>query len=221
MTSVRHPHRHEPIFRRSRPNANHAWMHRVILKRERTLQISDRQLMAEVRSGSQTAFEVLMRRYERLVFRVAYGYTHERESALDVTQNVFIKVHRKADTFRADGEVKGWILRIASNESLNWMRSFERRAHWDELDETAPWAERRADQEDRLIGDERRRRLLDGLGTLNPKHRLAVILRYFEEMPLREIASVLDCSEGVVKNILFRSLRRMRGQMTPLKEGTR
>ena len=64
-----------------------------------------------------------MRRYELLVFKIALGVTGERESALDISQNVFLKVHRKLGSFRSDSNLKNWIARIAMNESINWKRS--------------------------------------------------------------------------------------------------
>ena len=65
-------------------------------------------------------------------------------------------------------------------------------------------------QEDELLAKEYRSQLLRSLFALNTKYRLAVVLRYFEDMPIREIAGSMKCSEGVVKNMLYRSLQRLK-----------
>lgn len=180
------------------------------------LNFSDQELIGEIHAGSAVAFERLMKRYEKLVYKIAYGLTGQRESALDVTQNVFLRVHSKLPTYRAEGDLRNWILRIASNESRNWNRSRRRIRETglgDDHAVTAPPA-----QEDLFSRRERWALIRDSLATLNPKHRLAVVLRYVEGMPVREIAAVLECSEGVAKNILFRSLKKLRDRLAATVE---
>ena len=96
---------------------------------------TDRELLADIGAGSDLAFDRLMRRYRRLVYRVAYGFTGDRESALDVVQETFLKVHTRLASFRGEGQLKNWIVRIAANEAMNWKRSSSRLAT-SELDES-------------------------------------------------------------------------------------
>ncbi|MEE8583439.1 MAG: sigma-70 family RNA polymerase sigma factor [Acidobacteriota bacterium] len=180
------------------------------------MEFTDQTLVEEVQAGSSVAFEHLMRRYERLVFKVAYGYAGGREGALDVTQNVFLKVHHNLKAFRGKGAFKGWLMRITVHESLNWKRSQRRHQGHDELMDFHMTSEH--GQDEMLVDQERRRMLLESMGQLNPKQRLAVALRYFEGMPVREISALLRCSEGVTKNILFRSLRKLRAELSMLME---
>jgi len=175
------------------------------------LEFNDSELVTEIKGGSNVAFDRLMRRYEMLVFKIAFGVTGERESALDVIQNVFLKVHRKLGTFRAGSNLKNWIARIAMNESINWKRS-QKRHRADELDEELTGALQPV-QEDRLRERETWEQVKRSLATLNPKHRTVVSLRYFEGLSIRDIGAVLGCSEGVVKNILLRSVKKMRIQV--------
>jgi len=180
------------------------------------LNFSDQELIGEIRTGSAVAFERLMKRYEKLVYKVAYGLTGHRESALDVTQNVFLRVHSRLSTFRGEGDLRSWLLRITANESLNWNRS-QRRHRASELSDEIP-AGMAPPQEDLFDRRERWKLIRDSISSLNPKHRLAVVLRYVEGLPVREIAVVLECSEGVAKNILFRSLKKMRSQLAASAE---
>ncbi len=177
------------------------------------MQFTDETLIDETRAGSHVAFEQLMKRYERLVFRVAYSWARQSESAFDISQNVFLKAYCRLDGYRGTGSFKGWLLRITNNESSNWLRQNRRHSDHEELTPAnAPMCQ--PAQETTLLGQENQQLLLDQLADLNPRQRQAVSLRYFEGLPIREIAGALDCSEGVVKSILFRSIKKLRDRLT-------
>jgi RNA polymerase sigma-70 factor (ECF subfamily) len=182
------------------------------------MELSDARLIEEIQAGSGIAFEFLMRRYERLVYSIAYSHVARRESALDITQNVFLKVSQSLDSLRSPGAFKAWLLQITFRESLNWLRS---NPELFELSESAECESARADMsevEEQLLEGERRKLLTQSLGRLRPHYQLAVILRYFEDKSIRDIAGVLGCSDGTVKSILYRSLRQMRRRLSPILE---
>jgi RNA polymerase sigma-70 factor (ECF subfamily) len=177
---------------------------------------SDQALVSEIRSGSSVAFERLMRRYERLVFRVAYGFTRDAASAMDVTQETFLKIYSRLESWRGEGELKNWIARVAAHEGMNWKRS-QRRHPTHELDE-AVFLEPDLQQEDPLVEREAHDALHRSLSSLNPRQQLALVLRYFQGASTREISGALECSEGTARNILFRGLRKLRAVMREYEE---
>jgi RNA polymerase sigma-70 factor (ECF subfamily) len=182
------------------------------------VEASDRELLAEIAAGSDLAFDRLMRRYRRLVYRVAYGFTGDQESALDVMQETFLKVHTRLASFRGEGQLKNWIVRIAANEAMNWKRS-SLRFPTSELDESVYSRPDTHDERDRAIGVEHA--LTRSLAGLDPRQRLAIVLRYFGERSTREIAASLECSEGTARNVLFRGLQKLRAKMTESQETLR
>jgi RNA polymerase sigma-70 factor (ECF subfamily) len=186
------------------------------MNRRVELSFSDAELVREIRAGSGVAFEQLMRRHERLVFKVAYGFTGDTDSAMDVTQNTFLKVHSRLTSWRREGDLKNWIARIAANEAMNWNRARSRRP-MATLGEEA-FLQPDPSHEDRLHERETREALARSLTCLNPRQRLAVVLRYFQGMSTREISTVLECSEGTARNLLFRSLRKLRGVLDTTTE---
>jgi RNA polymerase sigma-70 factor (ECF subfamily) len=186
------------------------------MERRVELSFSDAELVREIRAGSGVAFEQLMRRHERLVFKVAHGFTGDTDSAMDVTQNTFLKVHARLAGWRREGEIKNWIARIAANEAMNWNRARARRPGTT-LDEEA-FLQPDPSSGDPLRERETRQALARSLVALNPRQRLAVVLRYFQGMSTREIAAVLECSEGTARNLLFRSLRKLRGVLSTSAE---
>jgi RNA polymerase sigma-70 factor (ECF subfamily) len=175
--------------------------------------LSDEALVDEVHSGSTLAFAMLMKRYEKLVYRIAFDHVKNQDCALDITQNVFMKAHQKLGTYSGSGLFKSWLLRIAYNESISWFRRHKDERVTEELTPlNAPAL--RAVQVDEIARDESRNILLGELKKLSSKQQLAVSLRYFEGFSLREIAAVIDCTEGAVKSILFRSLEKLRNTTT-------
>jgi RNA polymerase sigma-70 factor (ECF subfamily) len=176
--------------------------------------LADQELIRETLAGSGAAYELLMRRYERLVYRVSYGYVHDRDDALDVTQDVFVRAYERLDSFRGAGSFKGWLMVLTHRVNLNWRRTNRRDADREELT-TANAPAVGARQEQDLLRREEAELVLRELEVLNPRQVLAVTLRYFERMPVKEIAEVLDCSVASTKNILFRSLERLRRNLAP------
>jgi RNA polymerase sigma-70 factor (ECF subfamily) len=179
-----------------------------------TVEHSDEALVEETCAGSTNAFEEIMRRYERLVYVTGFAYAGNREDALDITQSVFVKVYEKLGSYRGTGTFKAWLLRIAHNESLNWIRDHARHSDHDELAPgNAP--EFRASQESDLVEKRKLDLVRKALVQLNPRQQQAIVLRYFEQSSTSEIARVLGCTEGTAKNILFRGLEKLRRQLVP------
>lgn len=173
---------------------------------------SDQELIDETLGGSHRAYELLMRRHEGLVYRIARSYAESAEAARDVSQNVFLKAHRGLRSFGGRSAFRTWIARIARNEGLSHVRSERRRAGHLELTPANTPAEP-ARQEAELLGRERREALLAAIGRLNPRQARAIRLRYLEELSIREMAGILACSENHVKNILFRGLQELRRRL--------
>jgi RNA polymerase sigma-70 factor (ECF subfamily) len=175
--------------------------------------ISDDDLVDEIHSGSTLAFGVLMKRYEKLVYRVAHSHAKKPHCAMDITQNVFLKAYRNLNTYSGPGVFKAWLMRIAYNECISWFRQQKNERMTDELTAVnTPIL--RAVQVDEIARREYQDIIISELKKLSSKQRLAVSLRYFEGFSLREIATVLNSTEGAVKSILFRSLEKLRNTTT-------
>jgi len=176
---------------------------------------SDQELVESTLSGDLEAFDELMKRYERLVYKVAYGFVGDAESAFDVSQTVFLKAYKALAGFRKEANVKTWLMRITYNESINWVRRPGSRSQtYQSLEDSSAELTADAAQEIDLERRETRRMISKAMEKLNERYRLAVVLRYFQGLGIAEISEVLGCSEGVTKNILFRSVKTMREAMT-------
>ena len=176
------------------------------------MQFSDEALIEEIRSGSKSAYGQLMERYERLVFSIAVSVVRDADDALDISQDVFLKAYQKLDLYSGKGTFKGWLARIAHNDSIDWLRKQQRH---EDVNELAPGITPSVapDQELQVVKDERWKILSAEIGRLNRNQQMAVTMRYFQGMPIRDIASVLECSEGNVKSLLFRGVDKLRNQL--------
>lgn len=171
---------------------------------------TDALLVEQTLNGSLECFDVLMQRHERDVYRAVYGYGKSRENTMDICQNTFLKVYHNLGSFDNRSSFRTWMMRIAMNEGLNWVRSQARKVPRSTVELEPALLSSGDDQERVLLDKEQHEQVVAQLQCLNHRQRLAVTLRYFQEMSIRDIAAVLECSEGVVRNILFRSVRRLR-----------
>ena len=178
-----------------------------------SMQRSDQELVDATLAGELPAFDELMERYQRLVYSLVSSFANHTDEALDLTQNIFLKAYRKLSAFDGRGSLKAWLARIAINEGINTAKSATRRQARHEAWHIVRDDHHPAAQDHDVLVTERKQQVANALGHLSPRHRLAIELRYLQEMPIREVAAVLECSEGVARNILFRGLRKLRQEL--------
>ena len=181
-------------------------------------QPSDDDLIREARAGSRAASELLIRRYERRVYRVCLTMARNGDDALDLTQEALLRAFQRLDSFQGTGSFQGWLLQVTNRVCLNWLRSQSRRPETEQLTE-GDATSGAPGQEVELARREEHEQLRTELARLNEREQLAVRLRYFEEMPVRMVAAALDCTEGTAKSLLFRALQKLRTRMAPGRDG--
>jgi RNA polymerase sigma-70 factor (ECF subfamily) len=177
-------------------------------------------LIDEVKNGQQTAYDELMQRHQNHVYHIAFNFTKSAEDAMDLSQTIFLKAYENLKKFRQESQFKTWLMRITYNEGQNWLRKNKKTMVQEDLDGSVGLAvQPNPSQEDDVLASENKAQLIRCLYELNTKYRLAVILKYFENYSIKEISETLNCSEGVVKNMLFRSLQKLRVQLRSRENG--
>ena len=157
-----------------------------------------------VRIDSAEAFDSLMARHERPVFRLAYRLTGNLEDAKDVSQDVFLKLHRHLGSLDGDRDLSPWLYRVTVNAANDLLR---KRRPVEPLSGFEPGA---ASPEGGLLELERRRLALDALAQLPPKERSAVVLRDIEGLSTAEVAEVLGSSEATVRSQISMARGKLR-----------
>lgn len=188
----------------------------------------DFDLVLKAKRGDLAAFEQLVFRYDKQVLTIAARYVNSADDAKDIYQEVFLRVYRSLARFHMRSEFSTWLFRITTNVCLSHRARRKRHAHVS-LEGTLDSEDDQPHKlKDGLVGDsatdqpamdaEITQHLQEALDSLSPKQRMVFTLRHDEGYKLREIAEMMDCTEGTVKKYLFTAIRRMREH---LKEGFR
>jgi RNA polymerase sigma-70 factor (ECF subfamily) len=173
--------------------------------------------MARLAAGEKDALTPLVERHYRRLYRIALGYLREREDALDVVQEAFVKVFEAAARWDGSADAGPWLSRVTVNLAIDrWRRNKRRGQTFSALaegDHLEVLAAHGPSQADRVAAREAGTRLGRALATLPERQRAVVVLRHYRELSLEEIAATLGMSLGTVKSSLHRALHRMRATL--------
>jgi RNA polymerase sigma-70 factor (ECF subfamily) len=185
-------------------------------------QLDDHVLVKAHLGGDGSAFEVLFRKYRDVVHRLVYSIVRDEALAQDVVQEVFLLVYRHLHKFRQDSAFKTWVYRIAVNEAI---RHLNRGKRWQPLPDVELESSSATmlvvssvgnTPERILIEQEQRERIGEAIAAMKAHQRLILNLYYMEELPVQEIARVLDIPEGSVKSRLFYAREALKKVLEPI-----
>lgn len=187
------------------------------------MELTDAGYVAKARSGDSDAFRILVERHSRSLFRLAFRMTGNEQDAEDVVQESFLRAYRQLGKFDDRASFGTWLYRIATNCSLDLVRSKKRRSdHMAQpsdpesedpvvsLPSTDPTPERVA------LSSEIRGRVAEAMNDLSATERTAFVLRHFEGMCIEEVSRVLECQPGAAKHSVFRAVQKLRRALEPV-----
>ncbi len=185
--------------------------------------VHDEELILRLQRGDEWAFQLLVRRFRKKIFSIAFGITLDAEESQDIMQEVFLQVYRTIGNFRGDASLATWLHRITVNRSLNWKRRWARRFKWlhvsADSSDGQPAAEPESDlpsPEIRLANVQTRRQIDNALKMLPDQARTVFVLRELEGLSYEEIADVVGIKLGTVRSRLFHARKRLREILQPL-----
>jgi len=170
------------------------------------LREEDRDAVLACQRGEREAFDRLVERYQREVYRLCYRYVNDHHDANDMAQDVFLKAYRAISKFRGDSSFSTWIYRIAVNTCLNFRAA--RRAQSEELSEHL--ADGSPGATARMEDEERSQKVRQAVSRLPEKQRATLILKIYHDLTHEEVAGILGASVGTVKANLFHALGNLR-----------
>jgi len=164
-------------------------------------QVAEPKLLTSALAGSDMAFSELWSPLVDIGYRLACGMLHDAQAAEDAVQDASLTAWRKLDRVRDEGKIRPWFLSIVANECRN-----ARRRKWASVNLGLPELSIHSSEERVLRGVDLRR----ALAQLNEHDRLVVVLYFYLDLPLEEIAPIVGTSVGAAKARLYRSIRRLR-----------
>ena len=177
-------------------------------------------LIIAAQNGDKTAFEELIYRYDKNVLGIAYSYIGNNEDAKDIYQEVFLRVYKGIKKFEFRSEFSTWLYRVTTNVCLTY-RSQKKKFAYSSLDEEIndedgeqrSLADTIADggsSDERALGSEISEHIDNGLEKLSPQQRMVFTLKHYKGYKIKEISTIMNCTEGTVKNYLFFATQKMR-----------
>ncbi|GEN46086.1 sigma-70 family RNA polymerase sigma factor [Alkalibacillus haloalkaliphilus] len=180
------------------------------------MSVSQLQALQKETITEQDRIELLdycMEHYGHDIKRVVYSYVQNEVDAEDVTQEVFMSVYQKIDQFNQDSQLKSWLIRIAINKSKDHLRSFKHRQQRlkdkllqsfkkESIETTTP--------EDLSIQTDENKQLIKQIYELPTKYKEVIILYYFEQFTVKEMADILKSNENTIKARLKRGRDRLK-----------
>jgi RNA polymerase sigma-70 factor (ECF subfamily) len=171
--------------------------------------VDDRALVEATLAGDRQAFGVFVERETRAVYRACLRILGRPHDAEDVTQESFVAAYRAIGSYRGDGPLRGWLLRIATRQAFRRLAQRRPTAAIDTVPE--PYlADSRTDPTRIAVASELRAELRDAVEALPEPYREVVALRFFAELSLAEVADATGRPINTVKTHLRRGLERLR-----------
>ena len=164
----------------------------------------ERELLREIKSGNRLAMDELIRRHYQSIFSYFYKNTRDYQQSRDLTQEVFIKAAANIHKYHPWHEFRCWLFAIASNHLKNYWRSLAARPETEELSEDTPSGE---DMESRAVT---RAAVSQAVASLPAEQKEVIILHYYEDIPVSEIARITKSKESTVKGRLRYGLAKLK-----------
>ena len=184
--------------------------------------MDDAAIMLELKAGNMAGFDFLIRKYRKPIINFMYRMTRNQATAEELAQEVFLRVYRSRETYRAEARFSTWLYRIATNLGVNQARDtrHERAASTVYLDEpdsetgsTPDVADSTPDVESKILRNERMAAIREHVMSLPERQRMAVLMHKYEGMDYGQIGEVLKLSESATKSLLFRAYQTLREKL--------
>jgi RNA polymerase sigma-70 factor (ECF subfamily) len=185
-------------------------------------QMDDATIMLELRTGNMAGFDFLIQKYRKPIIHFMYRMVRNQAVAEELAQEVFLRVYRSRETYRAEARFSTWLYRIATNLGVNYARDtrHERTASTVYLDETdsetgttPDVADATPGAEANLLRQERLNAIRQHVMALPERQRMAVLMHKYEGMDYKQIGDVLKLSESATKSLLFRAYQTLREKL--------
>ena len=187
------------------------------------MEMDDAAAVARVRSGEKDTFRLLVERHSQTIFRLAFRMMENEQDAEEIVQETFLRAYRALDGFESRANFGTWIYRIALNRCYDFLNQRKSRPMIQpQEDPDAPAAieqipTKNPSPERSLLSQEIEVQVRSAMKLLTTGERIAFVLFHFEGRSIEEVARALNVRQGVVKNRVYRAVKKLRRQLQPLR----
>lgn len=176
---------------------------------------SDKELLDQFRDPSkrERAFNLIIRKYQKRIYWHIRKIVISHDDADDVVQNVFIKVWKNLDGFKEESQLFTWLYRIATNESLTWLRQKKDNLKVS-FDDVSYGLSKSLEDDNFFKGDDIQKKLQQAILTLPEKQRIVFNMKYYDEIKYEEMSQILDTSVGALKASYHHAVKKIEEFMT-------
>ncbi len=174
-------------------------------------------IIKQAQGGNTLAFEALVKRYDKHVLQLAYSLVNNTQDAQDVYQEVFVRVFKNLKRFKFQSQFSTWLYRVVVNYCINFNKRKGRAKFFSlngqAVEQDDEWKKPMKDEartpEESVLNQELSNAIDLALAQLSARQKTVFVLRHYHGYKLQEIAQIMNCSEGTVKNYLFRATQKM------------
>ncbi|MBB2183361.1 RNA polymerase sigma factor [Lachnospiraceae bacterium MD1] len=175
------------------------------------------QLIQELKTGNKDAFDQLYDRYKDQALRTAVFLTGNRQDGEDTVQETFVKCYLHIQELHNEEGFKAWMYRILTRTAFSLCKRRRNEVSVEEIPEDLNNVLDNSPQK-QLLDSERKHLIYEQIGKLDYKYRSVIILYYYNQLSIKEIARVLNCMEGTVKSRLSAARKKLEKSMKRMKE---
>ena len=158
----------------------------------------------------------LVGRFQQKVFVMAYSILRDKEDALDVVQETFLRLYRKIDTYRAGSNFQGWLLQIAKNISIDYYRKHrQKKREWESSLSLGDLPLASDDHKRHSRSLDLRQAFATSIDKLAERQKMVFVMRHYHELKFHEISEALEISVGTAKSLHFKAVQNLRKWLTP------
>jgi len=172
----------------------------------------DKGLIAKAQEGDSYSFDLLVKKYQKKIYFLAYRMVRNHDAADDVAQETFINAYSSIKSFKLGYSFYTWLYRICMNLSINYLKRQKFVISESQFEEEVSPLEKETESEDPLsllVQKEQERKIEQAIDSLPPKYKTVFVLRVYEDLSYEEIAQALNISLGTVMSRLFRARERL------------
>ncbi len=185
-------------------------------------QQDDNELILKAQKGDSYSFDLLVKRYQKKIYFLAYRMVKNHDAADDIAQETFIHAYFAIKSFKLGYSFYSWLYRICMNLSINFLKRQKFVIPESQFEEVASPLERqttRMDPSNHFALKELENKIEKAIDSLPPKYKAVLVLRIYEDLSYEEIAQTLKISLGTVMSRLFRAREKMQDELKEYKEG--